>query len=126
MLSEGDRPSKALAACNVALAQSHSAGTGSAAASSAVGEEGAPLAARGAQPDVTPVPLRAVVASLLIDWGVASDDSEEESDDFCGWHVGSRVEGQATCHASAPSEALINGLPQGSGLQGSQKSCNIL
>ena len=37
-------------------------------------------------PDEPRIPLRDVVASLLIDWGVDSEDSEG-SDDFCGWHV---------------------------------------
>lgn len=41
------------------------------------------------QPTERRIPLRNVVAALLIDWGVTSDDSED-SDDFCGWHVGSR------------------------------------
>ena len=37
-------------------------------------------------------PLRETVALCLDDWGVHSDRDESDSDDFCGWHVGSRVE----------------------------------
>ena len=37
-----------------------------------------------------PVPLRHIVALCLDDWGVNSSD-ESDSDEFCGWHVGSRV-----------------------------------
>lgn len=36
------------------------------------------------------VPLRDVVARCLEEWDVTSEDSEE-SDDFCGWRVGSRA-----------------------------------
>ena len=49
-----------------------------------------PLEAEAACLDEPRIPLRNVVASLLIDWGIDSEDSED-SDDFCGWHV-SRVE----------------------------------
>jgi hypothetical protein len=44
------------------------------------------------EPADEPVPLRLVVARCLEEWGVHSSDSED-TDDFCGWHVGSRVTG---------------------------------
>jgi hypothetical protein len=37
-------------------------------------------------------PLRQVVASCLEKWGVTSEDESDESDEFCGWRVGSRCE----------------------------------
>lgn len=42
-----------------------------------------------------PVPLREIVALCLDDWGVNSSD-ESDSDEFCGWHVGSRVHRNST------------------------------
>lgn len=36
------------------------------------------------------IPLRKVVASLLVEWGVTSEDSDD-SDDFCGWHASRRT-----------------------------------
>ena len=36
------------------------------------------------------VPLRLVVSKCLDDWGIESDSSED-TDDFCGWRVGSRA-----------------------------------
>ena len=47
-----------------------------------------------------PVPLREIVALCLDDWGVNSAE-ESESDDFCGWHVGSRVEKVTNAPAAA-------------------------
>ena len=38
-----------------------------------------------------PTPLREVVALCLDKWGVTSDDESDTSDEFCGWHVGSRA-----------------------------------
>lgn len=37
------------------------------------------------------LPLRDVVSQCLRNWGVNSDSSDEDSDDFCGWRVGSRA-----------------------------------
>jgi hypothetical protein len=72
------------------------------------------------------VPLRAVVASLLIDWAVTSDDSDE-SDDFCGWHVGSRVRGgEGPCRATAPSTALVSGRPPGPSALAGQRNCVVM
>ena len=51
-----------------------------------------------------PVPLREVVALCLDDWGVHSDRDESDSDDFCGWHVGSRV---VEKDAHAPAAAAV-------------------
>ena len=46
-------------------------------------------------------PLRETVALCLDDWGVHSDRDESDSDDFCGWHVGSRVEKATNAPAAA-------------------------
>ena len=43
------------------------------------------------QPGEQTVPLRLVVRKCLEDWGIDSELSED-SDDFCGWRVGSRAE----------------------------------
>ena len=53
-----------------------------------------------------PVPLRDVVARCLEDWEVTSEDSEE-SDDFCGWRVGSRA------HSDSDAQPGVRQLPPG-------------
>ena len=52
-----------------------------------------------------PVPLREIVALCLDDWGVHSDRDESDSDDFCGWHVGSRVVEKV--YTNAPAAAAV-------------------
>jgi len=37
-----------------------------------------------------PAPLSTVVERLLYAWGIDSDESSDDSDDFCGWRAGSR------------------------------------
>ena len=63
-----------------------------------------------------PVPLRLVVARCLEEWGVTSTDSED-SDDFCGWRVGSRElvngrpvrsKGSRSSSSSAPATSYNN------------------
>ena len=56
---------------------------------------GPALAASSSSGDVqesfAPMPLREVVALCLERWEITSDTSDESSDEFCGWRVGSRA-----------------------------------
>eukprot|EP00965_Chrysotila_dentata_P071652 2367479-Pleurochrysis_carterae.AAC.1 len=51
-----------------------------------------------------PAPLSTVVAALLVDWGVESDE-DSDSDEFCGWRVGSRADTKQVSTSDASASA---------------------
>ena len=83
-------------------------------------------------PDAPRVPLREVVASLLVDWGCTSDDSDD-SDDFCGWHGGGSQRVAVNGHRwltdganAARDSARLSGFgPQQLSQQGQRNSCSV-
>ena len=77
-----------------------------------------------------PVPLREIVALCLDDWGVHSDRDESDSDDFCGWHVGSRVVEKV--YTNAPAAAAVRqrarkviDTPISTGAKSTNPTCEI-
>jgi len=60
------------------------------------------------------VPLRLVVSKCLDDWGIDSDSSED-TDDFCGWRVGSRAVPLPYRKEDERCHSLSNNISGGSG-----------
>ena len=61
------------------------------------------------------VPLRLVVSKCLDDWGIDSDSSED-TDDFCGWRVGSRAVPLPYRKEDERCHSLSNNISGGSGM----------
>jgi len=70
------------------------------------------------------VPLRLVVSKCLDDWGIESDSSED-TDDFCGWRVGSRAVPLPYRKEDERCPSLSNSISGGSGRPPGPRNCSL-